>query len=217
MSQPLLKIRYQNVSGSVIPPHGIVQLINSPVAIVANDYILQVTTPGLGNGPYLVDDGNGATTTGTGQYGTAVRASDGVVWLAYGGASAPSSPWIPIGPARGHFYCNETGGGWLYCGQYDSANKRVLAMKSFRGVPMTAKNTSSISAGSPQSPTTFTVNVWFKSGTGWPCAQAVTTEAALLGLTVVNRSNMSTSATGLMFRIEWDDELSEYYPVWGDC
>ena len=218
MPTPLVRVSYKNVSGSTIPPFGIVQFKGSPVQTATNDYVFQADKIGKGTGPCFIDTGKGATSSGEGQYGSCVRVTEGFAWLAYDPSKTPATPWVSVGGVVGQFYASEAGGGFLYAGKYDSSNHRILCLKETRGNARWAKTTSAITAGSTSSPTQFTVNVWIKSGSTWPYTQAVTTESQLLGLSVVNRlPGLTNSGTGVMVKIEWDDELSEYTPVIVDC
>jgi len=216
MPTPLVRISYKNVSGSVIPPYGVIQLTGAPIVTASGDYVFQATTPGSGNGPCMIDAGNGSAASGDGVWGSCIRGAEGPVWASYGGAFTTPTAWMPMGPVHGQTYVNETGGGWIYCGKYDSANSRVMIIRNPH--PIWCKTATNISVGDPSSPTQFTVNVWLKSGVSWPYTQAVATDTPLLGLTVVNRNpGLSTTSTGKLGLIGWSDELLEYFPAWIDC
>ena len=65
------------------------------------------------------------------------------------------------------------------------------------------KLASAMTAGTLESPTSTTVDVWFPDTSGSePWAYAVTTDADLLGMTVYNRSSM-TGSSGTMVKIEF--------------
>lgn len=152
MGTPLVKVSYKNVSGSDVPPYGIVQLTGSPIVTGTNDYVLQATTPGSGTGPYMIDTGKGTKTSGAKQLGSCTRAIDGLAWVSYGCGSGPPTPWCNVGPVRGSFYANESGSGYRYAGQYDSANHRILVMMdSFTTVLGTCSLGSSSSASASSS------------------------------------------------------------------
>jgi len=73
-----------------------------------------------------------------------------------------------------------------------------------------------MTAGTLAVPTTTTVNVWLPDASSGanPKPFIVTTDTALLALTVVNRSSM-TGSTGTMVKIEFD--FGEWSIKWADC
>ena len=85
-----------------------------------------------------------------------------------------------------------------------------------QGIWYWGKLTSALTAGSLAAPTTATVNAWVTDGTSAsnPKPFIVTTDATLLGLTVVNRSNM-TGSSGAMVKIEYG--WGEWSFKWADC
>jgi len=217
VTTPLVRVSYKNVSGSAIPPYGIFQLKGAPVtAPDGESLVFQADKPGLGVGPMFIDSGGGTSSSGDNQFGTGFRANEGFVWAAYGPSGSPPSAWLPIGPVRGQFYVNETAGGFLYAGQYDSTNNRVLIIRDNR--PFWAETTSAITTGSKTSPSTFSVDAWFKSGSTWPYAASRTSDAKLQAFSVVNRfTNLSNAATGVSVLIQWNDEYNEWEPIDWDC
>lgn len=128
------KVAYFNGSGNTIPPWGIVQLDGSAITTAAGQYVLNAVQPTSGAGPYLIDDGKGASSSGAGSYGTAFRAVDGCVWVAYTGSGAPTA-WQEVGPVSGSFAVTTAGAGYYYAGQYDATNNRILVTaKSLSGL-----------------------------------------------------------------------------------
>lgn len=150
-----------------------------------------------------------------GAYGMCFRAGEGPVWAAYGGGYTTPTAWMPMGPVHGQTYVNETGGGFIYTGIYDGTNTRVLIIRNPH--PVWGKLSGALSAGDPATPSTFSFNIWLKSGAVWPYTQAVATDTPLLGLTGVNRSPGTSAASGRVIIVGWSDELLEYYPLWVDC
>ena len=152
MATPLVRVSYKNVSGADVPPYGIIQLTGAPVVTATGDYVLQATNPGSGSGPYMIDTGKGAKSSGAKQYGSCARAIDGLVWVAYGCGGGPPSNWCSVGPVNGNFYVNETGAGYTYAGQYDATNQRILVMmNSFSPLVGYCSSSSGSSASSSSS------------------------------------------------------------------
>lgn len=216
MPTPLVGISYKNVSGSAIPPYGVVQASGAPYTSSNGDIAINVTKPGSGSGPWFIDDGTGAAASGDGAFGTCYRASEGFTWVYC--TSMPTDPWTPVGPVHDSFGVSGSGAGLMYTGKKDPDNNRILVTKSIRAQPLWCKTTSVINTGTPSIPSTFTVNAWVKTGSTWPYSMGLTTDTGLQGLTVVNRSpNLTTSTYPVVAVITWNDELCEYEPTWVDC
>ena len=126
----LIKVSYVNASGAAIPPWGIVQL-NGPVYQTGTgDYVVQAVLPGVGDGPYMIDDGKGTAVSGPASFGSCFRAVEGFAWVAYGCTAPPSAPWQKVGPIIGSPWVSTLGDGYYYAGQYDASNSRILCMVS---------------------------------------------------------------------------------------
>lgn len=79
------------------------------------------------------------------------------------------------------------------------------------------KTTSNVSAGTLEIPTTFTYDIWLPdpSSSATPRPFIVASESSLKGLTGTNRSNFTTSSTGIVFKMEY--AFGEWSPKWADC
>lgn len=126
MGDALTRIAYRNDSGSTVPPHGFIQFSGTPVTTATGDYAMSAVMPGSGSGPFFIDDGKGASSSGDGRYGSCFAAGEGLVWLA---CVASPSNWQEIGPAIGSFLASTSGRGYYYAGLNDGSNSRVLTIK----------------------------------------------------------------------------------------
>lgn len=129
----LVAVAYKNVSGFVVPPYGVIQFTGTPETTATGDIVLLATRPGLGDGPYFVDDGGGASVSGATQYGRAFRLVEGTSWVSFSG-SAPSA-WEEVGPTDGSFQMSSSGSGFYFTGQYEASYSRALVL--FKSSPGT--------------------------------------------------------------------------------
>ena len=140
MPAQIVSVGYFNNSGLVVPAHGVVQFSGGAVVTGTGDIVANAIQPnGASCASYWIDSGQGTTTGNEGQYGQAYRGVDGAVWAAFSPPSSSSSsssssstfgltPWQEIGPVSGSFAMSSTGTGYLYAGQEDFANGRVLVV-----------------------------------------------------------------------------------------
>lgn len=194
----LTRIAYRNDSGSTVPPHGFIQFSGTPITTATGDYVISAVKHGDGVGPVFIDDGKGATSSGDGSYGSCFAACEGVVWVS---CSATLTAWDEIGPIDDSFEASKYGNGFIYCGITDATNDRVLTLRNTQPWYW-AKLASSMTAGTFESPTTTTVNVWLPNTASGstPKPFIVTAISTLLGMTVSNRTE-AVGSTGLSVRI----------------
>lgn len=152
------RIPYYNASGEAVPSHGFLQLSGAQIATAAGDYVPQAVKPGSGSGPYVIDDGNGTTSSGDSQYGNCFLANDRCVWLACVDSLAN---WQEIGPVSGSFLASSSGKGYYYAGYADSGNGRVLAIQHLETERTEwAKITTPLTVGEFASPADVLIDIW---------------------------------------------------------
>lgn len=123
-----VKISYVNVSGYTVPPYGVVELSGDMQTLANGERVIPATRPS-GKGPYAIDDGKGATSTDSGKYGTAIIPYDNVAWVAWDGTD-PGVAWKDqVGPIKDTFKVGNKGQGYLYAGEKDSINFRILVVQ----------------------------------------------------------------------------------------
>lgn len=118
---PLVSSSYVNLSGVAIPPCGVLQFTGVPTITATGKIVMNAVACGLGNGPFFIDSGGGASASGDGRYGTAFRAGEGFAWTAFG-CDTPANlvPWMDVGPINNDFIVNTNGVGLWYAGLYQS-------------------------------------------------------------------------------------------------
>lgn len=136
-----VKISYVNNSGYTIPPYGVVELSGDMQLLSNGERSIPVTRPS-GKGPYAIDDGKGANGTDSGKYGTAIIPYDNLVWVAWDGTD-PGVAWKDqVGPIKDTFKVGNKGQGYLYAGERDSINFRILVVQTIpRNVRMICAET----------------------------------------------------------------------------
>jgi hypothetical protein len=66
--------------------------------------------------------------SGDGQYGTAHRAFEGAVWVAFDPTGTPPSVWGTVGPKSGEWFMSVDGTGYYYAGKHDEDNDLILVI-----------------------------------------------------------------------------------------
>jgi len=123
-----VKISYVNNSGYAIPPYGVVEFSGNMQTLANGELTIPIVRP-TGNGPYAIDDGKGANSTSTGKYGTAIIPYDNVAWVAWDGTD-PGVAWQgTVGPIANSVFMGNKGSGYLYAGQKDTVNSRILVVQ----------------------------------------------------------------------------------------
>lgn len=125
----IIPIGYKNDSGETIPPFAILELTGDCEYISATrSYVVKVRKP-TGVGPYILDIGSGAASSGEGSYGLGVSCFSHTWWMKYNG-SAPTTAWVTeVGAVAGQWYGDTSGTGFLYAGVFDGTNHWVLVMQ----------------------------------------------------------------------------------------
>lgn len=123
-------LSYKNGSGVAIPSYAMLELTGDSDVSATGTISLTAQKPS-GSGVYFaIDSGKGATASGNGQFGQAVRPIDSIQWAYFLGDVSTLVAWKTVlGPKESQFDISTDGIGYVYTGVSDSSNHRIQVMQ----------------------------------------------------------------------------------------